>query len=258
MASFQYVGRRDTLCHRLGGGIVTERPDKIVIRCERCKQEVSLAAIHRCQGVCTNCQNDTWHIQATYMARHDTADGTSLALSAMGLSILTSSGVAIGGPLPVEKRPINGFDIHDVPGSAMKEIADPAVSPQLKLGAFIQLKRNQQFQLHRQKMEQDGQECQQCGMLFVLNHLKPWTLVGTCSKVCCSARFGVSDYAMIEDQVLEQAQALLPQVKQRQRTSQMIHVVCQACNHAFDLPKMYGGIIRKCPTCGAKVRVPPA
>jgi hypothetical protein len=237
---------------------VTERPDKIKICCERCKQEASIAVIHRGQGVCLNCQNDTWHIQATYMARQDTADGTSLALSAMGLSILTSSGVSIGGPLPVEKRPVNGFDIHDVPGSIMTEIADPTINPQVKLDAFIQLKRNEQFQLHRERMEKHGQECLQCGVLFVLNDKKPWTLVGTCSKVCCSARFGVSDYAMIEDQVVEQAQELLPQVKQQQRSSQMIHVVCDACHHAFDLPKMYSGIYRKCPTCGAKVRVPVA
>jgi DNA-directed RNA polymerase subunit RPC12/RpoP len=235
---------------------MTDRPDKVEIRCEQCKQEASITALHRGKGVCSNCKNNTWHVQATYMARQDTADGTSLALNAMGLSILNGTGVAIGGPVP--KKPVNGFDVHDVPGNTLAEIADPTVNPQIKLDAFIRLKRNEQFELHRKRMAELGQECIQCGMLFVRNDTKPWTLVGTCSKVCCSAKFGVSDYAMIEDKVLEQAKDLLPEVKQQQRNSQMIHVVCLDCKHEFDLPKMYGGIVRKCPKCGAKVRVPVA
>lgn len=217
-----------------------------------------MSAIHRGEGMCLSCQNNTWHVQATYMARQDTADGTSLALNAIGLSILTSSGVAIGGPLPVEKKAVNGFDLHDVPAQTMKEIADPVINPQIKLDAFIRLKRNEQFQLHRERMEQHGQECLQCGVLFVLNDKKPWTMVGACSKVCCSASFGVSDYTMIEEQVIEKSLEILPQVKQQQRSSQLIQVECLACSQRFDLPKMYSGIYRKCPTCGAKVRVPVA
>lgn len=235
---------------------VTELPDKVAIFCESCKQETSLSSIHRHQGSCAGCKNSTWHIQATYMARQETADGTTLALNAIGLSILSSTGVTIGGPLPVEKKPINGFDIHEVSGDILRDIADPTVNPTIKLNAFIELKRNEQFQLHRQKMEEHGQECIQCGMLYVLNDEKPWTLVGTCSKVCCASRYGVSDYAMVEDQVIAKSQTILPEVRQRQRDSQHIHVQCADCKHHFNLAKMYGGVYRKCPACGAKVLVP--
>ena len=76
------------------------------------------------------------------MARQETADGTTLALNAIGLSILSSTGVTIGGPLPVEKKPINGFDIHEVSGDILRDIADPTVNPTVKLNAFIELKRN--------------------------------------------------------------------------------------------------------------------
>lgn len=235
---------------------MTEPPDKVEIRCERCKQEASLSSIHRSRGVCTHCQNETWHVQATYMGRLDTADGTTLALNAIGLSILSSSGVTIGGPLPAEKKPVNGFDIHDVPAQVLKEISDPQVSPTIKLAAFVQLKRNEQFQQHRQQMEQHGQECVQCGVLYVLNDQKPWTLLGTCSKVCCATRLGVTDYAMIEDEVNTKAQQFIPEVRQRQRDNQLIHVQCPNCKFQFNLAKMYGGVYRKCPECSGKVLVP--
>ncbi|MFO0939650.1 MAG: hypothetical protein U0930_02665 [Pirellulales bacterium] len=235
---------------------MAEQPDKILIFCQKCGQQTSLSSIHRTRGTCSACQNNTWHVQATYLARQDTADGTTLALNAMGLSILNSSGVMIGGPLPAEKKPVNGIDIHDVPAETMCDIADPAVDPSIKLNAFVQLKQNERFQQHRKKMEQHGQECIQCGILYVLNDKKPWTLVGTCSKVCCASQHGVSDYAMIEDEVVAKAQSLAPEVRQRQRDNQLIHVQCPACLHEFDLAKIYSGVVRKCPSCQAKVQVP--
>ena len=235
---------------------MTERPDRVMISCERCKLESSLAAIHRSQGLCPHCQNATWHIRATYLARQDTADGTTLALNAMGLSLLTSAGVSLGGPLPVEKKPVNGVDLHDIPAATLSDIADPAVSPTIKLAAFIELKKNEQFKQHRQQMEERGQECVQCGMLYVLNDQKPWTLIGTCSKVCCAAKLGTSDYAMVESRVLELAQQAMPQYRERQREQLSIAVKCPGCQHDFHLAKMYGGVYRKCPACGAKVLVP--
>ncbi len=140
----------------------------------------------------------------------------------------------------------------------MCELADPAVDPSVKLDAFVALKRNEQFQLHRQQMERNGQECEKCGMLFVRNDSKPWTMVGTCSKVCCAAKFGVSDYALVEDEVAEQSRRISPEMKKRQRSNLVIHVECPACQHHFDLPKMYGGVYRKCPACQEKVLVPTA
>lgn len=235
---------------------MAEQPDKIALLCQKCGQQASLGSIHRTRAICSGCKNDTWHVQATYLARQDTADGTTLALNAMGLSILNSSGVMIGGPLPVEKKPINGVDILDVPADTMREIADPAVDPTVKLNAFVQRTRNEQFQQHRKKMEEHGQECSQCGILYVLNDKKPWTLVGTCSKVCCAAQHSVSDYAMIEHEINQKAQSLAPEVRQRQRDNQLIHVECPNCHHQFDLARIYGGVIRKCPACQGKVQVP--
>lgn len=236
---------------------MTERADKVEISCEKCKQTYSIAAIRKCQAVCA-CGNNTWHIQATYLARQDTADGTSLALNAMGFSVLSTSGVEIGGPIPVSKKPVNGFDIRDVSAARLVEIVDPSVDPHIKLDAFIRLKRNEHYQLHRQQMEERGQECEQCGVLYVLNDSKPWTLLGTCSKFCCAKKMGVNDYSMAELMVEEQVKQLAPEVKQRTRENLNIHVTCPKCHHAFQLPRLYGGIYRKCPQCDAKVLVPQA
>lgn len=235
---------------------MTERPDKVIIRCERCKSEQSLSAIHRSDGACSNCGHDSWEIQATYLARQETADGTTLALNAIGLNIFSSTGLTLGGPLPVEKKPVNGFDIHEVSAQTMREIADPQVDPAVKLDAFIRLKRNELYQKHRERMEQHGQQCDQCGILFVLNDKKPWTLVGTCSKVCCANKFGAADYALIEHDVIQQASQVAPEVLQRQRDNMLIHVQCPDCGHQFNLATMYSGVYRKCPACHAKVLVP--
>jgi DNA-directed RNA polymerase subunit RPC12/RpoP len=170
--------------------------------------------------------------------------------------VLSSNGVEIGGPIPVSKKPVNGFDLRDVPAETLIGIADPAVDPKIKLEAYIQLKRNEQYQQHRKNMEENGQECDECGMLYVLNHTKPWTLLGTCSKFCCAKKLGVSDYAMAEELVAQQIADLAPQVKQRSRDNLSIHVTCASCQHAFNLPKIYSGIYRKCPSCDAKILVP--
>ncbi|MBX3422866.1 MAG: hypothetical protein KF752_15035 [Pirellulaceae bacterium] len=235
---------------------MSEKPDRIAVACEGCKREASLAAIHRAQGACPNCGHAAWHVQAAFLARSDNSDATSLTLNALGLSLLTNSGIHFASPVPGEKRPVNGIDIHDVPADEMLRIASPEVDPQIKLLAFVQFKRNQQFSRHRQAMQLHGNHCDQCGVLFVVNDQKPWTVIGCCSKVCCAAKLGAVDYALIEDQVLEQAQQHLPQLKQLHRQSQVIQVICPSCNHNFELPRIYVGLQRKCPVCAHKVRVP--
>lgn len=232
------------------------KPDKIVIRCERCKKEATPPQIHKNGAICGFCGNDSWHIQAIYLARQEDNDGTTLALNALGLGLLTSSGISISSPLPGEKRPVNGFDIHDVPVDTVMDLVSPEVKPQIKLQAFVQFKQNEQFQRHREAMESRGSECKQCGLLYVISDQKPWTLLGTCSKVCCAAQMEAVDYALVEDKVEEAARQLLPELGKRRRENQIVAATCQACGHRIELPKMYAGVHRKCPKCGEKFLVP--
>lgn len=234
---------------------MADLPDQILIRCEQCKNEATLTALHKHQGHCPHCGNSTWHVQATYLARQDNSDGTTLTLNALGLNLLSSSGFNLGSPVPGEKRPVNGIDIHDVPANEIMDIASPEVNPQVKLQAFVKRKQNEQFSQHRKAMQQHGSQCEQCGMLFVLNDQKPWTLVGTCSRVCCAGKYGAVDYALIQDQVLESVGQRMVDIRQIQRDNQVIQVCCPACGHRFDLPRMYEGVHRKCPACGQKVLV---
>lgn len=234
---------------------MADYPDKILIRCEQCKKEATLTTLHRHNGQCPHCGNSTWHVQATYLARQDNSDGTTLTLNALGLNLLSSSGFSLGSPVPGEKRPVNGIDIHDVPAHEIAEIASPEVNPQVKLQAFVVRTQNEQFSQHRKAMQQHGSQCDQCGILFVLNDQKPWTLVGTCSRVCCAAKYGAVDYALIQDQVLESAKQKTVDVRQIHRDNQVIPVCCPSCGHRFDLPRMYEGVHRKCPACSQKVLV---
>jgi len=240
----------------LKGATVSEKPDKIVIRCEQCKRESSLAAIHKHRGICPACKHAAWHIESIYMARQDDGDAANLTLKALGFSLLTSDGVSITSPIPGTKRPVNGFDMHDVTAEVMAEIADPAVNPQVKLMAFVKLKESELFQQHRRAMERNGRECVQCGMLFVVSDQKPWTLLGACSKVCCAAKLGSVDYALVEQQVLEKCQDRLPEFQKIRRDHRAISACCSACGHRFELPRIYAGVHRKCPECGHKVLIP--
>ncbi len=235
---------------------MVDRPDRILIRCESCKRESTLSAIHRNQGACPDCQNPTWHIQVVYLARLPDGDATSLTLKALGIGLVNSSGESIGSPLPGEKRPVNGFDIHDVPASVMADLASPDVDPDIKLTAFVLWKNNEQFQQHRKAMEERGGECDQCGMLYVTNEQKPWTLLGTCSKVCCANKLGAVDYALVEEDVLDRTQGQISELRKHRRDHQAIVVTCGECGHRFELPKIYAGVQRKCPECDNKVKVP--
>lgn len=232
-----------------------EKPDKIVIRCESCKRECGLSAIHEHRGQCPACQHGAWHIQTTYLARQEDGDATAVTLKALGLGLFSSDGSRLQSPIPGEKRPINGFDMHDVPAETIMEIASPEVSPKVKLLAFVKRMEHEQFQQHRRAMERNGQECKQCGVLFVVSNLKPWTLVGTCSKVCCAAQFGSADYALIEQQVLENCQEKLEASRASRFGNRAIAAECSACGHRFELPKIYAGVNRKCPECGQKVMI---
>lgn len=234
---------------------MSEKPDKIVIRCENCKRESSLTSLDRHRGICSSCQNATWHIQTVYLARQDDGDAASLTLKALGFGIFTSEGERIQSPIPGEKRPINGFDIHDVSAETMMEIASTEVNPQIKLMAFVKLNESQQFQQHREEMKRNGQDCEQCGVLFVVNEQKPWTLVGTCSKVCCATKFGSVDYTLIEQQVMERCESQSPGLRKSRKDQRAVSVVCTACNHQFEMPRIYIGVHRKCPACGSKVLI---
>ena len=234
---------------------MSEKPDKIVIRCENCKRECTLPAIHQHQGLCPSCQNDLWHIQSIYLARQDDGDATAVTLKALGLGLFSSDGSSIQSPIPGEKRPINGFDIHDVSAETLMEICSPEVNPKVKLLAFVRRMENEHFQQHRRAMERNGQHCEQCGVLFVVSNLKPWTLVGTCSKVCCAAKFDAVDYALIEQQVLESCEDRLTESRKNRFGNRAITAECSACGHRFELPKIYAGVHRKCPECGQKVMV---
>ncbi len=235
---------------------MTERPDKIVIRCETCKKVCSLNTIHKHRGICPACQNSTWHLQAIYLSRQNDGDATSLTLKALGFGLMDNDGVSIGSPIPSEKRPVNGFDVHDVPAEVMVDIADPEVSPQVKLTAYVRLQQNEQFQRHRRSMEKHGLECEQCGVLFVVSDQKPWTLLGTCSKVCCANKLGAVDYALVEEQVQEDCRDRLPEYRKIRLDQRAITVTCSACGHQFELPRIYAGVNRKCPGCSQKVLVP--
>jgi DNA-directed RNA polymerase subunit RPC12/RpoP len=235
---------------------VADKPDVVSIRCESCKRESSLAEIHRTRAVCSQCQNDTWHLQAVYLGRQDTPGGAGLALNAIGLGGFVATDLGFSLPGLTEKQAVNGYDIHDVPAAELVEASEPSAKTSVKLIALVMRKYNQQLQLHRQQMEDRGRECQQCGVLYVVNDKKPWTVLGTCSKVCCASQFGVSDYSLVEDDVLRQAAQLQSGERTRQRDGQVIRVACTGCGHQFDQPKMYSGIFRKCPGCGNKVKVP--
>ena len=239
----------------VGSDGVTDKPDQILIFCEGCKRETKLRAIQRQQGICPSCQHDTWHLQAVFLARQDNSDATALALNSLGLGLLASSGINLSSPIPGEKRPVNGFDIHDVTAAQLVYIASPEVDPQIKLQAFVEFKRNEQFQQHRRAMAEQGSECRQCGMLFVVSDQKPWTLVGTCSKVCCAAHLGAVDYALVEG-VCWRSHGRARRLKQQRRDSQIMQAACAACGHAFEVSRIYAGLQRKCPACGQKVLIP--
>jgi hypothetical protein len=76
---------------------------------------------------------------------------------------------------------------------------------------------------------------------------------GVCSKAC----FAKQHHA-IDDELGEQMKAtgeMHPQIEAVGSSNLLISVICP-CGNSLQVPKMYCGSFRKCPSCGEKLLVP--
>ena len=235
---------------------VSSVPDKIIIRCEKCKRESNLSKIGKAQGLCPSCQHDRWHIQAIYEgASGNDITPSGVAMNVVGIGLALATGGGFTSEISGAKQTVNGFDIHEVAAETLRSICEPDANPNIKLRAFVTRKRNDAYQEHRSKMEEKGANCEQCDVLFVVSPQKPWTMAGCCSKVCCATKFHSTDYALIEDKVLAATRDSVAHFEENSRDNSRIEVEC-SCGYRFTLPTMYRGIYRKCPSCQRKILIP--
>lgn len=238
---------------------MNELPKSFAVDCESCKKPHSTKAIQRTRGVCPTCGHDQWHLYVDFGLVMD--EGTALVKTAVvnvvGLSLLAATGLGFTAKVSKQtKTQKSTLDFHFLPPSEILEICDPSVKPLVQVGAFVARKQHQQFLKHKSEMEErGGSHCDVCDVLFVPMADKPWTMVGTCSKSCCAAKFNAQDYSRIENEVIAATQGTAAVVAEQAKSESLVTVQCP-CGYRFQLKKMYCGLRRKCPSCDQKVFVP--
>ena len=115
---------------------------------------------------------------------------------------------------------------------------------------YMELRRDLDGDRDREIMrEHGGQNCRACGVFFMPHAEKSWTASGCCSKACFAAfspRTGPLAPAPTQAETLVAAPSVgLPDT---------VKVICP-CGSEFGVAKMYVGVLRACPQCGAKSMV---
>lgn len=248
---------------------MSDKPSVITIRCQGCKRTYSPKQIVSVRGVCTDCRDANWHIQAEYRVYETKSagplgsDGTALSnigLNALGLGLLAATGTGFVGSVgdtSFARTKATGAtsvaDIYDVAGSDLLALCEPIKTAMSQLADFVYQK---ELEIQRNRMlERGGSHCRSCQILFVPSPSKPWTMVGTCSRSCCAALHGESDYSLVKEAVNEASSKATSNNELGSQDKTHMQVQCK-CGMMVQLAKMYQGTYRKCPGCHNKILVP--
>lgn len=232
----------------------SESPSRCSIRCEQCQRKMTPRSISKCAARCP-CGNGTWNLSVEYFDRVPSTARTIL-LNAAGFLALFGAGTGIFGKA-TSIRKVNSLNFHDVPAHEMDALCSTPSQFKKKLVEFLERKRQETFQQHKEEMHERGaMHCKTCEGFFVPSASKPWTMLKFCSKTCCALSYGHTDYSRVEHEVNRATSQHKPELEQVHVDLQLISARCSSCGHRWELPRMYGGLVRKCPQCQHKVMIP--
>ncbi|MEM7475011.1 MAG: hypothetical protein AAF483_08460 [Planctomycetota bacterium] len=208
---------------------------------------------------CSNCPGGKWQVRAEFEVTAENSGGdvaTNIGLNAIGLGLLAATGAGFTAKIAGSSKAqtaISVAEVFDVDRSELADLCVPTKAAFTRIAAFV-YKKEQAIQRERMK-QRGGSNCKHCDILFVPSENKPWTLVGACSKSCCAALHGHTEYAQIESMVKASTANASDKIREAKVKSNIVQTQC-SCGNEFSAPKMYAGTYRKCPHCGEKVLIP--
>lgn len=180
-------------------------------------------------GTCRSCGGGSWTISVLF------AESTSdVGLTAIGLGLAATTGV---GFVPGSTTHVNEADYPNVSADVVAALNQDPATRMGRIGEFATIR-------ERERLKQLGaQECATCGTLFVRAEGKPWSEKGYCCKVCAVKKEGAFTTAVGDERA------------SNPRHTNAVPIRC-ACGHQFDVSISFRGLLRPCPECGTKTRVP--
>ncbi|MEQ8785320.1 MAG: hypothetical protein RIC55_03440 [Pirellulaceae bacterium] len=177
-------------------------------------------------GTCRRCGGDLWCISVLYVE-----SGVDMPQSAADMAVTAALGWQTS-------TASNRSDYPDVPAEVVARLNENPRERLTRVGAYTQL-------MERERLRsRGGRDCPTCGAFFVPVADQVWGGKGYCSKVCLVQAEG--------------AQALGPSFDNSDVAPVNPNAIEARCHagHTFPVQKSFSGMMRPCPVCGAKTRVP--
>jgi hypothetical protein len=186
-------------------------------------------------GVCRYCHGDRWTISVVFV-ESDVDVGKSLLGLLFGHVVIHSSVAS------------SRTDYPDIPADVVAVIDE---QPRTRLARVMQLVRN----IEREWLKaHGGRECPTCGILFVPRSGVPWAERGYCSYVCQVQAEGVPATSRPTG-LADDKPVLEPMLEPAPVRTNSIPVECVS-GHRFEVQMSFSGLMRPCPVCGQKTRIP--
>ena len=202
--------------------------DAIQFDCETCGRQNTPKDIRKSLGVCRQCQGVSWTMTTEYL-KEKTSQGIITALY----------DYFIGASLLERRDESFRMITPSVPSNEALEIATARYNVRGDMAyKYMAMRLLLDGERDRRILRDKGaKNCAECGVFFVPNAEKPWTIASFCSKGCLAKHNSTDDRKIAEDHALS--------------PSQFVSVDCQ-CGKQYQVATIYIGTLRKCPSCGEK------
>jgi hypothetical protein len=216
-------------------------------KCEKCKKYAQPSAIRANLGEC-KCKSANWALEIEI--EHSDGGGTEIGVLAVATALTLGFSAGTGRQIETER-----IFLSNVTADEANSVCEKMFGMADRVIHLLVERQKQDEEKNRRRLNDQGAApCRHCGVLVIPKTEKPWTLDGTCSKVCCARANGVATYPDIEPTLLAKARATSGRTENRSGKGAKISVQC-GCGETFSVPHMYAETMRPCTKCGVKVFV---
>lgn len=180
-------------------------------------------------GRCRHCGGEYWSISVLFAEA-----GVDVAESVVGIGLAVTTGHGF----VQQSTAVNRIDYPHVAATIVAQLNEEPRGRMMRVAQFATA-------MERDRLKQQGgRDCAQCGALFVPASKTPWSEKGYCCKMCLVEAEGASSAVTFSEVEQPEREAL-----------NRIKVQCVS-GHIFEVPRSFSGLLRPCPECGEKTRVP--
>lgn len=221
---------------------MSNTPNLAIFRCESCGKQLTTderMGAHLIpwkrrlpiepNGFCSKCDGSSWTISVVYVQ-----GSVSIGPSIPGIGLAATTGFGF----TQSSTNSNQSDYPNVPAAVVAKLNEEPRSRMRRIAEFATAMERRNF------IDQGAKECVTCSVLFMPVEAKPWSMQGYCSKSCLVKTEGAAtEAASLETGIAEATYHPTVRIK------------CIS-GHEFDVLVSFRGMLRTCPQCGAKTRVP--